>query len=468
MRRARYKSQGPPPQDRHGFSAVIILLFIVATCLVMVSYALAMRAMFLASETSDQIRQVSIDRRVAEQIVNEALLGKLELAPTKTSAGVDVVIDSLLAQKNAAGQGVSIARSSTAPALPLHRYYPDVARPTIQTASSPGYATVLTSVDFQAAALMADGVAEVTTAGSPLSWTFTRAGLTAAENRVITVAARVWSIPISNWSFIAYGLPATFGGAGIPRKSPTNTETVLASPSFNGRALLVTTLRPNPPYSDGDPTAFGMLYSAPGPGQAETLPRYYRPLVSAAWNAWEYIWGSAYQTELLNAAGSNVYDCDAFTQAVLPGVSASGSVVSVDAAQVTGGCLVIVDGLGGRTVNFSGGAGAAPLVLVIKNSTGTPTTLNISGTNTRTTLVYARDTAVVLQAGATFNGGVFLDPYSSISGSGTIQGVLAFHGVNSFPATGITVTSAPSPAVKADLDSICPRMVLVTTSSTIN
>ena len=448
-----------------GFSVFIVMLMIMSMILVMSAALLVTKGVFTMTQTVDIVRQASIEKRALAETVARSIQARIGTAAANATATLDSIIDAQLARMNAGAFGVTYARSAASPALPANRMFPDPARGAVTV---PNFTT--NPVKFQFASLMKDGAFEMT-AGTPLTWTFTRTGSVSAENQTITVSARLWSVPISNFSLIGYGLPAKVSnGAGIPAKTPTNADTVLSSTAFtggNGRGLLVTTLRPAPTYSNGDTTAFDTLYIAPASGQSERLPRYYIAPAAFGWDTWEYTWGQSNIMTLVSSAGSNTFDFDAGSHPSVPGVTInSANSITIDLKNVSGSLITVLDAAGGRTVNVTGSVAASgsALVVLVRNTSGFISNINLSGTNRRTTALYAVNNSVNFTGSASFNGAIFLDEVSTMTGTGSVQGMIAFYAPSGYPATASVTLTPASGSIKTDLDSITPRTLLVTTN----
>ena len=315
-----------------------------------------------------------------------------------------------------------------------------------------------------------------------------------AENRSYTVNAQLWSVPMTNWTLIAYGMPAR---ATVPSAAPSGASGVLSASSFTGgggRGGILTTLRPSPAYSYGDPTAFDLLYKPPASGAPERLPAYYTTQKSIFWNAWEFIWSGGnwplssyasgyYQDRLLyyatrttrtsgaSRATTAVTDLAGFDPPTQTGVTCVGTTTTIDLGTYPEDILYLVDGLGGTTVNITGAATNAlgPLVLVLANQGTIRTTVNFSGANYRTVLVYSRNCSNNFTSGTTFNGGVYLDSKSLVAGTLSLTGVFAFYGAGTNPFPGLTLAlTPPTGGLLTDLQAIAPRVLVVSTTSVLN
>ncbi len=476
-------------RSQRGFVEVLTLAILLVLLIMLGAGMLFNRSAYILAETADRIRQGAIERRSLEQAVHNAVLAKLEVAPVNDASSMDTLIDNWCSTYNGTAQGITLTRSAASPsiagmAVPM---FPAASLPSI---SSPNLITEGSS--FQVKEFIARGA----TPGTNLSFSFAKTvSSNTIESRTYTVNAKTFAVSMTNWSFIAYGLP---GRGAVPAAAPANTSTILGSVGFtsaNGKAGLLSTIRPSPAYSNGDTTAFDQLYKPPGASQPERLPTYYLPHKSVFWNAWEFIWSGGswplttytagnYQDRLLYYATqssrrsgtsrvtSSITDLSAFSPPTQTGVSIAGNTATINLGSYPEDILYVVDGDGSHTVNISGAASNAlgPLVLVIANQGTSRTVINFSGSNARSVLIYTRNTANVFAAGTTFSGGIYMDMNSTASGTVAITGLFAFYGVSSanpFPALTLTLTP-PSGALLTDLQDISPRALVVSTSSVLN
>ncbi|MDR1281115.1 MAG: hypothetical protein LBK99_09875 [Opitutaceae bacterium] len=454
--------------DTHG-AIVFFSLFVIMAILVVMAGLLAIsRGITMMSQTVDIVRQTSIEKQILEDVVRRTVMSRIGVAGDNNKATTDDTIDALLDRLNAGagagaeagtGTGVSIARTTASPVLPVVRMFPDADVPPTATPSlaseNPG---------FQLADLIGGRAARLTAMPTPLVWHFSRTGSRALENRTCTIEADVWAVPLVNWSLVAYGLPAS--GA-VPSSAPSGVvmEKWLASVHANGgRSLVLTTLKPGPASEGGDPTAFAMLYREPHDGR-EILPRYYQNMAAVAWDAWEFVWGPYLMKLAGHASASGMY-CDLSSPPSPPpaGVIPDEGVFTINLDLVPAGVLTLYDGMGGHIVNLQGGSATRPLVVVILNYTPVPTIVNLSGNNSSPVILYACNSGVRF-SGATLNGGLFLDKTSTLAGTGTINGTLAFY-ANNPPSSASNINLFPS--VTDASDAVSPRVVLVSTKSRLN
>jgi hypothetical protein len=474
-----------------GLIEILAVMIVLIIALLLAASLQFTRASYNLAETGDRIRQTSVDRISLESAVRDSLLAKLEVSPANSASSLDSLLDSWCAAHNATAKGITLNRNGATPSIVglAPAMFPSSTLPAIGTPNLVTAGDTFLTKDFIARGSVANG--------SPLSFSFTKTvSANTAENRTYSVSAQLWSVSMSNWALITYGLP---GRGAVPMTAPSSLTTLLGSVSFTGgggRAGLLTTLRPNPPYGNGDSTAFNQLYKPPTSG-AERLPPYYTPHKSVFWNAWEFIWAGGnwplssynagyYQDRLLYYASQStrstgavrtttaITDLSAFSPPAQTGVTITGSSCTVNLGSYPEDILYIVDGVGGSTVNFSGAASNAlgPLVVVVFSPATAKTVVNLSGTNSRSVLVYTRNCAVSFAAGTVFNGGVYLDMNSTATGgAATLNGVFAFYAgasaANPFPSLNLTLVP-PTATLLTDLRNITPRALLVATTSAQN
>jgi hypothetical protein len=461
-------------EQKSGTRGAIVFfsLFVIMAIVIVLAGLLAIsRSVTVTSQTIDVVRQTGIEKQMLEDVVRRAVMSRIGVAGDNTNATTDATIDALLERLNA-GTGIVVSRTFASPSLPPVRMFPDAdVPPTVTPSPASG------GGKFQLADLIGRRAARLT--ATPLVWHFSRAGSRSLENRTYAVEADVWAVPLVNWSLIAYGLPAS--GA-VPSAAPSGIvlEKWLSSVQSNaGHPLVLTTLKSGSASEGGDPTAFGTLYRKPHDAGQEILPRYYQNIAAVAWDAWEFVWGK-YLVQLAgNASASGMFFDLALPLAsppasLPPGIEAgenghAGELV-VDLDLVPGGVLALMDSIGGRIVNLgSDSAAAAPLVVVVLNYTSIPTVVNFSGNNSRALILYACNADVRFAGNATFNGGLFLDKTSTLAGTGTINGTVAFYASAGNPLSGATdINLFPSPSPTDALESISPRVVLVSTKSRLN
>lgn len=444
---------------QRGVLTLYALFIIISIVIVLVALLAISRNVAVLSSSVDSTRQMSVEKRILEDVVWRAVMSKIGVAGENNTDPINDTIDSFLTHLNA-GAGVTITRSATSPALPTCNMFPASG---VVSSSVPTLANY--PLKYQTSSLIASRAALLT--ASPLAWRFTRAVSNTTENRAYTVEANVWSVPLFNWPLIAYGLPATKGSAGVPKLAPTSawaTKLVSSVTSNGSTPLIVTTLKPG---TSGDPTAFATLYRTPKTGENEILPRYYQNLTAIAWDAWEYIWGK-YQTQLAGYASSSgtYFDLRNPPATAPTGLTLSGSTLTVDLALVSSKALTVVDATGGAVVNLKGNSASA-IVLQVINRGSTKCTINVPSTATRPTALYAVNSNVVL-ASASFNGAVFLDPTSTISGTGTVRGMLAYYANTPQSSASSINLLPPDSALQTTLDAIVPRAVVVSTKAKAN
>ncbi len=445
------------PSQRGSIAHAAILL-IAALSLMAIAGLIYARACAILSSAVDYIHETAVETKTFEKLVAEAILAKVEVTTTPNGATLDSLLDNQVALVNSGSSNLTFARVAASGALPSHVFYPDVTRPAISIPD-------LTSAGsrYQVKSLIQYGAATV---GAPQTYDFTRTvtGGTSGDGKTIRVVAQLWSVPVTNWSTQAYGLPASIAaGAGVPRAAPTNAAAVIG-----GRPMILTTLRPSPAYSPGDTTAYDQLYTPPTGPAPEVMPAFYRPLASINWNLWEYVWNT-YVPMTLRTNATNTYDFAAFSPTVPTGVTVNSSTnISVNLATVPGGILMISDGVGGSTVTLNGaGAQSTPLVIAIYNPTGTATNVTIAGNNNRSVIVYFMRSTITVSGSPTWNGALFLDQNSTASGTLALNGCFGYCSIYApFPTLTLTLSVAAG-QVYTDLQDIAPRVLLASTTSSL-
>jgi hypothetical protein len=452
-----------------GFVGFLTLVMLTALLIVMGSLLMVSRQAFVMSETIDLIRQRSVLQSSLENIVQESLLATAGLVINPVTEPIDDLIDGYLDFLNENSRGALITRAISPASLPLpYFFYPSALTPT----------QPILAVDWSTPGLNHGNSRFLRSGAHYLGgavWSFTRAGSVAAETTQHPVVARFWSVPFSNWSAIAYGLPTLAAdGSGTPAAAPTGAPANIRADS--AETLVLTRMR-----ASSDPTVFTELVLQPGEGEPDRLPRFYRQLVSFAWDAWEFILSPFYYDVLVTAANADLHDFEGFAPPPIPGVTVDemdedSLMVETNAlpSSPDGRTLVVLDGRGTRRVDIVPGASSTlntgPLVLVFRSFRGDPSdpsaqlTVNLSGIHDRTLLVYLWDSHLILTGSAEIGGGIILCPLARLSGAGVLRGTLAWHGVNPYPSPALIHTPAPS-TVRTQLARIMPRALLLTTST---
>jgi hypothetical protein len=241
-------------------------------------------------------------------------------------------------------------------------------------------------------------------------------------------------------------------------------------PGTLGSGVSTLVVTSNNPANDS--TACPDLFASSG---IERLPYQYRNAVSFAWNAYEYLWSSAYQSLLLGTATSNnaIYN---FASPPAPGnmpagVAVIGNTVTVDCSAVTGNILAIVDSSppsgppGNNVVILGNPLNGSPFILLVRNTGGTPTNVTFLGNNNRPAIFYLENSAANFSGDPQIQGALFLDKSSTASGAVTLFGHFSFYGPTN-PFGTLNLTLADNPTVKSTLAALAPRVLLVSTSAT--
>jgi hypothetical protein len=388
-----------------------------------------------------------------------------ETAPQNSTNTVAQEIDNRLAAISF-NSGVSISLASFTP-IPAHTFYPFGTAPAVSTIPLIGGSLpALQGQGNLAIAMASQGpVGELQTASNSylFQYTFTRSvSGNAAETRTYTVNAELYSVPVTNYDMVAYGLPSS---GTVPLTEP------VLGPGFSFASgvsrLVVTSNNPS-----NDPTAYPDIYT---PLTPEILPTQFRNGVSFSWDAYEFIWGNTYQNGLLSAAAlaGPTYTFNFSAPGTLPAwFSLSGSTLTVNVASIPTSTpvgapptIAVVDPLGSNSVviNGSGTNGSqAAFVLVVQNTTAptTQTTVSFNSTVNRPFLFYALNCNVVFSGAPQLQGGILLDKNCAANGGLTLDGHISFYG----PAntlSNLNLTLNDSPTVKAALAPIAPRVLLV-------
>ena len=444
-----------PLRGESGMASVALFIFAMVSLLVLITNFTVDCAMSATSDAYDSFTSQLVEKNGLAQVVKESVLAIGETAAAPSANPLQVEIRNRLSSFSfPPGVSVTLDASAPLPAVPANPFFP----------STPAAAQV---PDFFAGA----GIRPIAGMGNllgslcrlgpvsdlgRLTVRFDRTSSTSPQdNRAYTVNADLFSVPLTNVDVVAYGLPIT--GA-IPPSAPP------VPPGFFGADVSRLVVTSNSPAND--PTACGDLWSSSG---TERLPYQFRNAVSFAWTAYEFLWSSGYQDTLLGEASleGNLANFSSPPAQPVPGVTVSGTTATVDCASVTGPIVAIVDPAGGGTVNVTGSAAAAggPFILLVRNTAGVQTQVNFTGDNARPGIFYLENAAVRFSGNPQVQGAIFLDPLTSASGSVTLFGHLSFYGAAS-PLAALSVTMADSPAVKAALVSVAPRVLLVSTTAT--
>ena len=407
-------------------------------------------------------RQREVEARAVAVAVKEAILAVSETAPSNASDGLPAEVASKVGSIVNGTTGVTItgspANASVLP--PSNPQWPGaspvgVAMPNFATLASVGpIGRNLQSI------LSAGPIADLGTK----TFSFTQTSTLTSETPNYIVTARMFSVPVTNFNWVAYGLPATTNGVvNTPPTSPSGTWFAMPSPGNSGLAAPLVHA-----YS-GETGTFPEMFG----GSGSALPSYqYRDLVSVCWNTFEYWTSLNYQNALLVAATAvNTFDYTNPTN--LPsGVTWDGTTATLDLGATTATAIVFVDSLGGNTLKIVGAPddSQAPVIVAIRNFSGVQTNVQLQGTNSRSTILYLPCTALTpLAAGINFRGAVLLFTDSTTPSINTIAvtGLVGYPQMWSNPPN---LTAGPDSGainVQADLAPYAPRILLVSSRASV-
>ncbi len=432
-------------QSARGDVAVYIVVMLVTTMLLLTAALRLALTAATASSAWDVRRQRELEARSVAIAAKEAVMSVAELAPTLSTSGLAAELTQRVNAIAAAATGISITSSANNAlvSIPDNPQWPAAA----PVAVAPADFNIASSIGRNLQVLLSAGsIADLGTRTLTFSETN---NLYPTDATSYSVALRFFSVPVSNFTWIAYGRPSQSGGvsAGPPATPPFTRGADLIAP-------LVTA------YS-AEAGTFPNMFS----GTGSALPYFYRDLVSLTWNAFEFWTSTAYQNILLTAAGSSVFD---FTSpAQLPsGVTWDGTRASLDLNATSANIVIFADSLGGSIIHLGGAsATGAPVVVVVRNFSATPTIIEVAGNNSRTVLLYAPNSSITpLSIGLNFRGGVLLFPNSSVAPSLAINGFVAYpQSLGAAPA----LVAYPDDQAKLDLANIVPHALLVSTRGSI-
>jgi hypothetical protein len=440
-------------RDNRGMASVAVLIFSMVAVLILVAN---FRLNYAANESGDAFDTFNsqvVEKNGLAQIVKESILAVGETATTDSGNSIQTEIQNRLGSMNFPA-GVSLTLGASVPSVPANPFFPSgmpaaVAQPAYFSASPRGIAgmgNLFTSLAIQGPS------ADLGT----LTFTFYRVSTNSpSDNQTYTVNANVFSVPLTNVDVIAYGLPAS---GLVPSASPAVT------PGFFGSGVSSLVVTSNNPSND--PTAFPDLFNPTG---TERLPYQFRNAVSFSWNAYEFLWSYAYQDALRNAAtaAGATYDFSAAQNPAIPGVSAAGNALTIDCSAVQSSIVAVIDSEGVGSITLLGSAAAGnPFVLLVRNTAGTVgrTQVTFSGSNNRPAIFYLENSNVTFAGDPQIQGALFLDPTTLAAGNVTWFGHFSFYAPAS-PLGTLNITMGDSPAVKAALAPLAPRVLLVSTSA---
>ncbi|HEY3756917.1 MAG TPA: hypothetical protein VGL42_12265 [Opitutaceae bacterium] len=456
-----------PGSQRAMASAAVLVFAVFAIVMLMANFNLNY-AVNQTSDAFDVFHSQMVEKNGVSQIVKESILAVAETATTQSTNSLQTEINNRLAALTFPdGGSLALSGPNSATTVPTNGFYPSG---TPASASQPAYFSPSTYT--RAVAGMGNLFTSLVTQGPAadlgrITFQFNRvSGSEANDSRTYTVNADLFSVPITNLDVVAYGLPAS---GQVPAAAPQLPSGFIGS----GTSCLVVTS--NNPANDA--TAYPDLFN---PSGVEQLPYQYRNAASFSWNAYEYIWSTAYQDQLIAAAEvptsanlpspapqGSVYDFAAAQEPVVTGLTSTGNAITIDCSLVTAPIIEVVDseGIGSVTVQGSAVSGI-PFVLIVRNTagSGSQTSVTFSGNNLRPVLYYFENASLAFSNTPQILGGLLLDRTSTVTGAFAWYGHVSFYGpANPFASEVATVND--SPAVKVALEDIAPRVLLVSTNS---
>jgi len=485
--RTPLKSGGGGGGER-GMASVAVLIFAIVAVFILVANFKLNYAVSVSGDAFDTFNSQTVEKNGVAQVVKESILALRETAVVNSVNSIQTEIQNRLGSLGFPA-GVSVTLES-APGVPAHPFFPFVspfvpAVSPLPLAQPVYFSTAPRGLAGLGGLLSSLAIQGPVTDMGRLVYTFARSSTQApGENWTYTVNADLFSVPLTNVDFVAYGLPSS---GFIPAQAPSLAPGTLGS---GVSALVVTSNNPT-----NDPTAYPDLYA---PAGQEQLPYQFRNGASFSWNAYEYLWNLAYQNALLNAAKAEadpanqavsgtdptpptgaLYDFSvpAFDPAnpgsypcnpTIAGLTPSGSSLTVDCSAVQSQVIAIVDAEGVGTVNILGSpSSGGPFVLLIRNTAGNlgHTHVNFSGNNACPAIFYLENANVSFAGNPQIEGALFLDPTTVASGTVTWFGHFSFYGPAS-PLGTLNLAMNDDPAVKAALAGLAPRVLLVSTSAT--
>jgi hypothetical protein len=457
------------PRDSRGMVSFAVLMFaIVAMLILMANFKLASAVRF-TTDGFDTFNSQTVEKNGLAQVVKESILALRETAITSSSGTVQSEIQNRLASLTFPA-GVSVNLTTSPSTVPAHLFFP-TAEPATETLpyfsttrGLAGMGTLLSSFAVQG---------PITDLGR-LTFTFARVdSANPTEAQTYTVNADLISVPLTNLDLVAYGLPAT---GTVPSAAPA-----LAAGTL-GLGVSEMVVSSNNPAND--PTAYPDLYSG---SSSENLPYQFRNAASFSWNAYEFVWSSAYQHALISSAQAEsdpgntapstgnptpatgaAFDFSAAQNPTIAGLSVTGNTVTVDCSAVQSQIVAIIDAEGVGTVTLQGSAASGtPFVLLIRNTAGALglTQVNFTGSNLRPIIFYLENSAASFVGRPQIAGALLLDRTSTVSGGVDWSGHVSCYAPAS-PLAGWNFTLSDSPAVKQALAALAPRVLLVSTSAT--
>lgn len=436
---------------QRGNLAAVVVIMIVAITLMLASALNLTLSSFVLGSAWEVKRTRDVAARATAAVVKDSILAKYEFSTDPDSRTLQTIVGNRVASIwVSSGPAISDTTDYTAFSAPSTAQWPDV---TPATATAMDFTTTEgRGLGRNLQTLLSAG--PVTDLGTrSFSFSFTSGG----DVSSYTVSARLFSVPLTNFSLIPYADPSATGGvATSPPPEPSFTRSsTLSAPLVHA-------------YTVGATNTFTDLWPSGSAGATmDNLPLYYRDLVGLTWNAFT-AWRSDDFKNLLyiRAVGSNsVYSFS--TPSTIPTgltgtVTYASGVAAVNLGSNSAPSLIVFeDSTGGGSVRLDGATSGptTPLVIVIRNQSATRTTVRLNGNNSRPVLIYAwNSTLTPSSAGVSFRGGILLFTNTVVSSSFNVAGSL-FYPQTSASAPAITVT--PDATARTALATVAPRALLV-------
>jgi hypothetical protein len=405
-------------------------------------------ASFMLGTSWDILRQRQVESRAVSQATKEAILAVWETAATPSVNSLGTEISNHLTGVTTGVTGVTVSSSTAnnSVVLPANPQWPAATPTAVATLS-------LTAVSGLGRTLQSLLAANPVSDLGTRTFSFSEANTNyPGETPTYQVTAHLFSVPITNFNWIAYGLPTTAGG--VVTSVPTAPSTMGVSAQADGITA---------PIANGYGGETGTFTEMFG-GIGTALPAfYYRDLVSTCWNTFEYWTCLSFQNQLLSTAGTlNTFDFS--NPASLPsGVTWDGTKATLDLGVTTASLIVFVDSVGGNTIQITGAAAVGtPVVVAVRNFSAVQTIVHIASNNSRTVLLYLPNTNLSpLVANLTIRAGVLLFPNSSASSTSLgVSGFVAYPQMWANPPALISYQDAQA---VSDLSTVAPRVLLVAT-----
>ncbi len=432
------------PNLTRGYIAAYVAVMVVAMMLLLAALFQVSLAAFTTSLAWDIRRQRQIEARAVASATKEAILSVAETAPTTSTATLSSAIATRVGAVSSGTSVIVSNASNNTITLPDNPQFPFGS----PVNAAVGNFSSLTPVGRNLQALLSAGrFADLGT--RVFAFTETNSAIP-GETTQYDITARLFSVPLGNFTWIAYGQPSAVGGvsSGTPNAPTFTRPSSFVSPLANSYA--------------GESGTFPSLFNGLGTG----LPYFYRDLVSLTWNAFEFWTSLTYQNALLTSAGaSGTFD---FTKPdnVPSGVIWNGSVAAVNLSVTTAGLIVFVDSLGTGVVEITGSASnGLPVVIAVRNFTSTKTQVRLLNNNSRTVLLYAPNTTITPQsANISIRGALLMFPTTAVDGAFSVSGLVAYPQLF---AAAPNLTAYPDTQAQTDLENITPRVLLLSTRSNL-